>query len=195
MGLSDEVGPINKLSAIFHQTMCKELFDKLRADTAELYKSYRLNHFSLFYIHNYYVQKSNEHNLENFVIEDKINESVRFDGENMIKETFDNGKYQFLVSSSAIVNFYQIWEDKYRKKISKEVNIDLIKSEVYYELNKLRQSIIHNSHRPTHEFKKVANNFKFILSEDKLELTVDEIHKIYKILLQEIDDLEKKYCR
>ena len=113
----------------------------------------------------------------------------------MLEATNDNGRYQFLLASASIVSFYQIWEDKYRKKIAKNENIEKIDSEIYYELNKLRQSILHNDHRPTNDFLKVANNLSFVNENGVLKLTVDEVHKIYLELKKEINFLKEKYSK
>lgn len=173
----------------------EKLFNDLEFETIELYKSYRLNHFSLLFMKNYYIEESKENFLTNFIIDDKSIGQIKFIGENMLEATNDNGRYQFLLASASIVSFYQIWEDKYRKKIAKNLNIEKIDSEIYYELNKLRQSILHNDHRPTNDFLKVANNLSFVNENGVLKLTVDEVHKIYLELKKEINFLKEKYSK
>ena len=101
----------------------EKLFNDLEFETIELYKSYRLNHFSLLFMKNYYIEESKENFLTNFIIDDKSIGQIKFIGENMLEATNDNGRYQFLLASASIVSFYQIWEDKYRKKIAKNLNI------------------------------------------------------------------------
>ena len=44
----------------------EKLFNDLEFETIELYKSYRLNHFSLLFMKNYYIEESKENFLTNF---------------------------------------------------------------------------------------------------------------------------------
>ena len=76
----------------------------------------------------FYNFKCSHPNLENFILEDRdFDSEVKFNEEEIQKNSED-GLYQRIIAGNTIAMFYNIWEDKYRGIIAK--NIGCKKNEI-----------------------------------------------------------------
>lgn len=141
----------------------------------------------------YFKFKGTHNQINNFKIEDKeLNEIIQFTESNIENDISEYGKYQKISGGLVLVMFYQLWEDKYRKAIADKLNIkkDDLKSDLFGDLRRLRQSIVHNHFHPISELKKVKILNFMIFKDLELNLSSTEISKLYFQLIQEIDQFE-----
>lgn len=169
----------------------KNIIEEFRNELINHYKAFRFSHYALHNLGDVYKDwKSNHPELKNFVIEDQdFNITIRFN-EAEISETEEKGLYQRILAGSTIATFYNIWKDKYRKKIAEEKGVEKndIKIELFYELNKIRQAVIHNNFNKTSKLKDLEL-LSFILIDNTFKLGSSEVEKIYQLLLLELDSL------
>lgn len=175
----------------------KELLNDFKLEIKEIYKCYRISHFSMYLTkQNYSLNKELENQIQNFkIIDEDLNEEISFTENNILVEISENGKYQNMISGNTIVMFYQLWEDKFRKQIADKLSVEKndVKSFIFSDLNILRQSIIHNNYKPIKEFKKISMlNFNM---SDSLKLSSKDVSIIYHSIIQEINKFEIEYCK
>lgn len=174
----------------------KEIFQNFENEIIELYKAYKMAHFSLYNMEStFYDYKRNNPQINYFVIKDKdFNDEITFYEEEITKNR-ENGNYQRIIAGNTISMFYNIWEDKFRLEIAKmkSLNKNDIKSNIFKELNYIRQSITHNNFNPSSRLNKLEK-LSFVGNSNLLKLTSLEVYKIKELLLKEIKDLKNKYC-
>lgn len=174
----------------------KEIFQNFENEIIELYKAYKMAHFSLYNMEStFYDYKRNNPQINYFVIKDKdFNDEITFNEEEITKNR-ENGNYQRIIAGNTISMFYNIWEDKFRLEIAKmkSLNKNDIKSNIFKELNYIRQSITHNNFNPSSRLNKLEK-LSFVGNSNLLKLTSLEVYKIKELLLKEIKDLKNKYC-
>lgn len=172
----------------------KNFLNDFRSEITDIYKSYRINHFSLYYTRSTYSDFKDSHSqINNFKVEDSdLNEVIDFSEENVINDTSEYGKYQKISGGLVLVMFYQLWEDKYRKLIADNLAVEKndLKNDLFGELRYLRQSIVHNHFAGISDLKKLKI-LKFIVCDDfELKLSSAEISKLYYLVIQEIENLK-----
>jgi hypothetical protein len=71
--------------------------------------------------------------------------------ESHLEKLEDGGFDELAIGNMSIAYIYALWEDKYREEFAKSKSLEKndIKSEVFYELNKYRQAIVHNQSKGT----------------------------------------------
>ena len=171
----------------------EKLLSQFLLDTEELYKSYRLQHFSLKLMWSTYYDYKNENpQITNFKIFDKdLDETISFT-EGNIEESAEYGKYQEILSATTVVMFYQLWDDYYRVAIAKRYSCSKneINSDLFAELNKVRRAIIHNQFNPK-ECAGKLDILNFLISENKnFLLSSLEVRQIYNLIKKEIGRLK-----
>lgn len=100
-----------------------------------------------------------------------------------------------MISGNTIVMFYQIWEDKFRKQIADKLSINKndVKSFIFSDLNRIRQSILHNNYKPIDDLKKLTIlNYN---TSESLKFSSKEISVIYHLIIEEIIRFENEYIR
>ena len=67
------------------------------------------------------------------------------------------GRDSILITNLCIVSIYQLWEDHYREKIAKAKGLKKseLKSDIFGDLNRIRQAIIHHNNKKISEFSKI----------------------------------------
>lgn len=170
----------------------KEVIERFKEEVNEIYKSYRLQHFSLKIMSDVYSKyKDQSPEINNFKIEDRdLKETISYSEENILTEISEYGKYQRMLAEATIVMFYQLWEDLYRVEIADILQTQKgdIKSELFFEINKIRRAIIHNQSK-SNECKnlQIINFLK--VDESELQISSLEVSKIFHLINEEIDRL------
>lgn len=138
------------ISQLQNSITMKNKLENFQNEILELFKAYRMAHFSLYNMKNtFYDFKFKNPQIENLVLEDKDFDNVAKFNEDEINKNSENGNYQRIIARNTISMFYNIWEDKYRNQIARHFakeKID-IKNELFKELNIIRQSITHNNYK------------------------------------------------
>ena len=95
---------------------------------------------------------------------------------------------------SVIAFSYALWEDQYRGRIAHEcklANKNKIKSDVFYDLNKYRQAILHSGGRLAAEPKVI----RFFNRGEEVLLTDDHMYELFSLLVGELNRLGREYYR
>ena len=167
------------------------LFNDFESEITELFKAYRMAHFSLYNMKNtFYNFKDINPEIENFVLEDiDFDNYVRFN-EIEINKNSEDGLYQRIIAGNTIAMFYNIWEDKYRCTIAKKIKSEKneIKSNLFAELNIIRQSITHNNFTAISDLNKL-DKLSFVGNSTHIKLSSYEVQTIYEEILKEIEEL------
>ncbi|MCY4613337.1 MAG: hypothetical protein OXB94_06935 [Nitrospira sp.] len=95
---------------------------------------------------------------------------------------------------SVVTLTYAIWEDQYRKRIAYECGLSNkrdIKSDVFQDLNKYRQAILHAGGRLVRE----PNVIHFFKLGEEVLLTNEHMNELFAILIVELNRIAKTYYR
>lgn len=171
-----------------------EIFQNFENEITELFKAYRMAHFSLYNMENtFYEFKSKHQQIEIFTIKDNETE-IEFNEEEIAKNR-ENGNYQRIIAGNTLTMFYNIWEDKFRLEIANRISLSKndITSDFFKELNYIRQSITHNSFNPISKLDKL-DQLSFVGNSTILKLSSFEVQKIKELLVSEIERLKHEYC-
>ena len=171
----------------------KKIFENFEDEITELFKAYRMAHFSLYNMESTFYEFKSKHQIETFTIKDNKIE-IHFSEEEICKNRED-GNYQRIIAGNTLTMFYNLWEDKFRLQIANcaSLNKNEIKSEFFKELNYIRQSITHNSFNPISKLDKL-DELSFIGNSTILRLSSIEVQKVKELLVNEIERLKLKYC-
>jgi hypothetical protein len=165
-------------------------------EITELFKAYRMAHFSLYNMEKtYYDYKEENPQIETFTIKDLDFDSKLDFNEEEINKNRQNGNYQRIIAGNTLAMFYNIWEDKYRIEIANKISIDKneIKSDFFKELNYIRQSITHKSFNPSSKLNKL-DKLSFVGNSTILKLSSLEVQKVKELVIIEINRLRNLYC-
>ncbi|MCD9854671.1 hypothetical protein LUD75_08125 [Epilithonimonas sp. JDS] len=172
--------------------MLVQILQNFEDEIIELFKAYRMAHFSLYNMKStFYQYKECNSQLENLVLKDIDFETEVAFNEEEINKNNENGIYQRIIAGNTIAMFYNIWEDKYRVEIAKILNLNKneIRSKFFKELNIIRQSIVHNSFNPITKLD-TLEKFSFIGNSSILKLSSFEVQNVYILILREIQNLK-----
>ena len=112
----------------------------------------------------------------------------------LIDASDDNGINVSIHRRSVIAFSYALWEDQYRGRIAHEcklANKNKIKSDVFYDLNKYRQAILHSGGRLAAEPKVI----RFFNRGEEVLLTDDHMYELFSLLVGELNRLGREYYR
>ena len=110
----------------------------------------------------------------------------------LIDASDDNGINVSTHRRSIIAFSYALWEDQYRRRIAHECNRatkNEIKSDVFYDLNRYRQAILHSGGRLTDEPKLI----RFFNRGDEVLLTDDHMYDLFVLLVGELNRIGREY--
>lgn len=172
-----------------------EILQNFENEITELFKAYRMAHFSLYNMEKtFYDYKEENPQIETFTIKDLDFDSELDFNEEEINKNRQNGNYQRIIAGNTIAMFYNIWEDKYRVEIANKISVSKneIKSDFFQELNYIRQTITHKSFSPSSKLDKLEK-LSFVGNSTILKLSSLEVQKVKELLLIEIDKLSKLY--
>ena len=112
----------------------------------------------------------------------------------LISASGKNGVNSAITRRSVIALVYSVWEDQYRQKIAEECGLsdkNDISSDVFHDLNKYRQAIMHAGGRLDRE----PTVIKFFGRGEQVSLTDDHMHKLFSILVEELNRIGKIYYK
>ncbi len=110
----------------------------------------------------------------------------------LINASEKNGITSHIHRRSVIALAYAIWEDRYRNRIAKECNLahkNEMKSDVFYDLNKYRQAILHGNGKLDKEPKVI----RFFKKGDVVSLSDNQMNELFSTLIEELNRIGKTY--
>ena len=110
----------------------------------------------------------------------------------LIADSSRNGVHASIVRRSVITLTYAIWEDQYRQRIAYECDLknrNEISSDVFHDLSRYRQAILHAGGRLVDTPKAI----KFFKKGDQVLLTHDHIYEIFSIIVEELNRIGEVY--
>ena len=87
---------------------------------------------------------------------------------------------------------YALWEEEYRPEIAIECGLtskDDVKSDVFHDLNKYRQAILHVSGRLDRE----PSVIHFFSEGEVVSLTKDHMHDLFSYLISDLNRIGETY--
>ena len=111
-----------------------------------------------------------------------------------ITDSAKNGTHENTLRRSVIALTYAIWEDQHRQRIAYECQLsdkNGVESDVFHDLNRYRQAILHAGGRLVGEPKVI----KFFRSGEEVLLTNDHIYELFSILINEINRIGEVYYK
>lgn len=104
-----------------------------------------------------------------------------------------DGLNYIIIGNLCLVMIYQLWEDHYRQKLAQEVKLEKndIASDLFHEINKIRQAIVHNNGLRTKKLDSLS--ILSFLSKDKVEFDEEQFEMLINEVKKEIKRLEVKY--
>ena len=103
-----------------------------------------------------------------------------------------NSKITNTHRKSVVVLVYAVWEDQYRKRIADECGLphkNQISSDVFYDLNKYRQAILHARGRLV----KQPKGIDFFQIGDEVLLTDKHMYELFSLLIAELNRIGETY--
>ena len=110
----------------------------------------------------------------------------------LITRAQKDGRNQMLIRRMVITLSFALWEDEYRGKIAVECGLsdrNEVKSDVFYDLNKYRQAILHASGRLDREPKALD----FFKKGETVEISEAQIYGLIKVLVDELNRISEVY--
>ena len=109
----------------------------------------------------------------------------------LIHDSAEGGRNLRLLGNGVIVHAYSLWEDTFRAAIAAECDLakDEIKSDVFQDLNKYRQAILHVDGRLDRQPKLLT----FFKMGEVVSFTQDEMHRLFAELISELNRLGKTF--
>ena len=109
-----------------------------------------------------------------------------------------DGPHFQLHRKSVITLAYALWEDQYRQRMAEEcclvndkgdVDKNKIESDVFQDLNKYRQAILHGSGKLDREPKVI----RFFKKGNVVSFTSNQMHELFSILIEELNRIGETY--
>ena len=104
----------------------------------------------------------------------------------------DDGVDMQRVRNSFFLYLYDLWRDKYQRRIADEVGLpdkDRVKSEFFSDLGTYRNSITHNRSF----LKRSTNVLAFCQKGESISLSRDETFELFRLLVKELNRLGEVY--
>ena len=92
---------------------------------------------------------------------------------------------------SVIVVLVASWEDRFCKRIADECGIakDDVTSDLFHDLNRYRQAILHASGK----LREDAKLLRFFRREDRVALTEDQMDSIFRMIIDELNRIGTEF--
>ena len=109
----------------------------------------------------------------------------------LIRDAEEGGRNPRLHRNGVIAHAYALWEDTFRAAIAAECNLskNAIKSDVFQDLNKYRQAILHVDGKLDRRPKVM----KFYEVGEVVSFTQDQMKNLFAELISELNQLGKTY--
>ncbi len=110
----------------------------------------------------------------------------------MLEASEEGGRNVLLHRNAVVALTYALWEDEYRQLIAKETGLgskDEVKSDVFQDLNKYRQAVLHVNGRLDRE----PEVIKFFRKGDFVSFTKDHMYLLFLHLIDELNRIGKEY--
>lgn len=109
----------------------------------------------------------------------------------LIHASSKNGAHANTLSRSVVALTYSIWEDKYRARIAHECEKEKneIESDIFHDLNKYRQAILHAGGRLVGTPKVL----KFCKQGEEVLLSGENIHEMFAALVDELNRIAREH--
>ena len=109
----------------------------------------------------------------------------------LIHDASEGGRNLRLHRNGAVTSAYALWEDQYRAAIASECNLpkNAIESDVFQDLNKYRQAILHVDGKLDRRPKVM----KFFKVGEVVSFTRDQMDSLFAELISELNRLGKTY--
>ena len=111
---------------------------------------------------------------------------------NAIHSSDEGGRNIRLHRNGVIALTYALWEEEYRPEIAIECGLtskDDVKSDVFHDLNKYRQAILHVSGRLDRE----PSVIHFFSEGEVVSLTKDHMHDLFSYLISDLNRIGETY--
>ena len=110
---------------------------------------------------------------------------------NLIAASEFNGSLHTTLRRNVVVLIVASWEDGYRGPIANELGLDKIEltSDVFHDLNKYRNAILHASGELRSE-PKVLN---FFSRRDQVHLTHEHLERIFEVIVDDLNRIGREY--
>ena len=110
----------------------------------------------------------------------------------LISASSKNGTHENTLRRTVVALTYSLWEDQYRKRIAYECGKDDrndIKSDVFHDLNKYRQAVLHAGGRLVGTPKVI----RFFGNGEEVLLTEEQMYKLFSIITDELNRIGRVY--
>ena len=104
----------------------------------------------------------------------------------LMEDVTRNGTTFLVLRRSVVVLLVASWEDHHRALIASECSLQRndLKSDVFRDLNKYRQAILHGGGLLREEAKKIP----FIRKGDRVDLTARHMDSIFRMVVEEVNE-------
>ena len=112
----------------------------------------------------------------------------------LISASGKNGVNSVITRRSVVVLVHSLWEDQYRQKIAEECGLsdkNDIRSDVFHDLNKYRQAILHAGGHLDRE----PTVIRFFERGEQVSLTDDHMRMLFLFLVEELNRIGKIYYK
>ena len=110
----------------------------------------------------------------------------------LIRDSKEGGRNVRLHRNGIIALTYALWEDNYRATIANECGLsskDELVSDVFQDLNKYRQAILHRGGKLDREPAQLG----FFGKGDVVAFTKDQMHELFAELIEELNRIGEEY--
>lgn len=109
----------------------------------------------------------------------------------LISDAEEGGRNLRLHRNGVITSAYSLWDDQCRVAIAKDCDLakNDVRSDVFQDLNKLRQAILHVDSRLDRHLKVM----KFFAKGGVVSFTADHLHQLFAMLISELNRLGNAY--
>ena len=111
----------------------------------------------------------------------------------LIRDSEEGARNFRLHRNGVIALAYTLWEVEYRQRIAIECGLtkSQVQSDVFQDLNKYRQAVLHVGGRLDREPKVM----RFFAKGDVVSFTENQMHTLFSLLINELNRMGRKYCK
>ena len=112
----------------------------------------------------------------------------------LIQDSEENGQNSWRQRNAVVAFAYALWEDEYRNLIALECGFNeknAIESEVFQDLNKYRQAVLHVSGRLDRE----PQVIRYFTKGDVVAFTKNQMYALFSALINELNHIGKTYYK